>query len=80
MDPVTVRIGRPRLDEDGMSWSCRYSISMGHQIRAGKIHGVDGYQALELVFNVLAVEIEMFGKRIGVSLDPMSLAPGGGGQ
>jgi len=65
---VTVKIGKPELDESGENWKCPYEIWFGENCRAMAMHGADSMQALQLTIATLDLELEVGVKRFGGSL------------
>jgi len=65
---VTVKIGKPELDDSGENWKCPYEIWFGDTCRAMAMHGVDSMQALQLAIATLDVELEVGVKRYGGTL------------
>ena len=65
---VTVKIGKPELDESGANWKCPYEIWFGNACRAMAMHGADSMQALQLTIATLDVELEIGIKRFGGTL------------
>jgi hypothetical protein len=65
---VTVKIGKPELDESGANWMCPYEIWFGNTCRAMAMHGADSMQALQLTIATLDVELEIGIKRFGGTL------------
>ena len=55
---VTVKLGRPRVDDSGENWVCEYEIWFGDSCRSMAMHGVDSMQVLQLSIATLDVELE----------------------
>jgi hypothetical protein len=53
---IVLRIDRPR--RSGRDWVCWFELSGGVNSRIGRAYGVDGVQALFLVFRAIRKEVE----------------------
>jgi hypothetical protein len=65
---VTVKIGKPELDETGENWKCAYEIWFGERCRVMAMHGADSMQALQLSIATIDVELEVGVRRYGGTL------------
>jgi len=50
-----IKVFQPHKTSQG--WTCRYEISWPGESRSNEIHGVDGFQALELAMRMVPTEI-----------------------
>jgi hypothetical protein len=61
--PVVLEVDAPERRRGG-SWVCTYRVRGLGRIRAGRVTGADGVEALLLAFAALRRELEPFGARL----------------
>jgi hypothetical protein len=56
-EPVTVQVGTPQPSPDGVNWMCPWRIHREGRLRVRYAAGVDAYQALELVTQMIEADL-----------------------
>jgi hypothetical protein len=67
--PVLVEIGIPRRRRTG-EWGCPYRITGLEKLAAGRAHGEDAVQALEIVFQAIWRELEPYESELSWGGEP----------